>query len=109
MQFLVSVIDHETGLATEAEMADITVFTMGLKAGGHWVFAGGLEPPSSASVIDNRGGRGVVSDGPFLQSTEYLSGFWIITAPNLDAARALAADASKACNRRVELRTLLGG
>ena len=50
----------------------------------------------------------VTTDGPLHESTEFVSGFWIVTAPDLDAARALAAAGSKACNRRVELRPLLG-
>jgi hypothetical protein len=49
-----------------------------LRAEGHWVFAGGLAAPSSATVIDNRGGEAMFTDGPFLESKEYLAGFWII-------------------------------
>jgi len=48
MQYLVSVIDDEAGLATPDEMAAIDAFNHRLKAEGHWVFAGGLVAPSSA-------------------------------------------------------------
>jgi hypothetical protein len=109
MQFLLSVIDHQTGRATEAEMADIGAFNDRLRANGHWMHAGGLEPPGAAAVFDNRGGRLQVSTGAHENSPEYLSGFWLITAPDREVARTLAAEASRACNRRVELRTLLGG
>ncbi len=109
MEFLLTVIDHQTGMATESEMADITAFNSRLKADGHWAFAGGLEPPSMAAVIDNRGGESVLTDGPLHQLDEYASGFWIVTAPDREVAHTLAAEASRACNRRVELRTLLGG
>ncbi|MCX6415241.1 MAG: YciI family protein [Actinobacteria bacterium] len=109
MQFLLSVIDHQTGLATEAEMADIGAFNDRLRANGHLIYAGGLEPPGSAAVFDNRGSQLQVSPGAHEHSAEYLSGFWLVTAPDRDVARALAAEASRACNRRVELRTLLGG
>ena len=78
-----------------------------LQAEGHWVFAGGLASPSSATVIDNRGGEAMVTDGPFLESKEYLAGFWIIEAPDLDVALKLAAEGSKACNRKVEVRPFL--
>jgi hypothetical protein len=81
MQYLVSVIDDTAGLATPEEMAAISAFNEGLKAEGHWVFAGGLAAPSSATVIDNRGGEAMVTDGPFLGSKEYLAGFWIMEAP----------------------------
>jgi hypothetical protein len=78
-----------------------------LQAEGHWVFAGGLASPDAATVIDNRGEGALVTDGPFLESKEYLAGFWIIDAPDPDVARKLAADGSKHCNRKVEVRPFL--
>ena len=104
MQYLVSVIDDEPGLATPDEDAAIDVFNERLQAEGHWVFAGGLAAPDTATVIDNRGEEAMVTDGPFLESKEYLAGFWIIEAPDLDVALKLAAEGSKACNRKVEVR-----
>ena len=109
MQYLVSVIvDDTVGLATPDEMAAIKVFNEGLQAEGHWVFAGGLAAPSAATVIDNRGGEAVLTDGPFVESKEYLIGFWVMEAADLDVALKLAAQGSKACNRKVEVRPLLG-
>jgi hypothetical protein len=108
MQYLVSVIDDTAGLATADEMAAIDVFNDRLMADGHWVFAGGLAAPSSATVIDNRGEEAIFTDGPFVESKEYLAGFWIIEASDLDVALKLAAEGSKACNRKVEVRPLLG-
>ena len=61
-----------------------------------------LTPPDT--VIDNRSEAALFTDGPFLESKEYLGGFWIIEAPDLDVALKLAADGSKSCNRRVEVR-----
>jgi hypothetical protein len=107
MQYLVSVIDDTAGLATPDEMAAINAFNDRLQAEGHWVFAGGLAAPSSATVIDNRGEVAMFSDGPFLESKEYLAGFWIIEAADLDVALKLAAEGSKACNRKVEVRPFL--
>ena len=108
MQYLVSVITDSSALATPDEMAAIDVFNDRLQAEGHWVFAGGLAGPSSATVIDNRGDEAMFTDGPFLESKEYLAGFWIIDAPDPDVARKLAADGSKHCNRKVEVRPLFG-
>ena len=108
MRYLVSVIDDTTGLATSDEMATIDVFNDRLRAEGHWVFAGGLGSPSTATVVDNRNGKAVFTDGPFVESKEYLAGFWIIEAADLDVALKLAADGSKACNRRVEVRPFHG-
>ena len=107
MQYLISVIHDQAGLATPDEMAAIDVFNDRLQAEGHWVFAGGLASPSSATVIDNRGGEAMLTDGPFLESKEYLAGFWVMEAPDLDVALRLAAEGSKACNRKVEVRPFL--
>jgi hypothetical protein len=108
MQYLVSVIDDQTGSATPAEMAAIDAFNDRLQAEGHWVFAGGLASPSTATVIDNRGGEPLFTDGPFVESKEYLAGFWIISAPDLDVALKLAAEGSRHCNRKVEVRPFAG-
>ena len=91
MQYLVGVIDDQTGSTTATEMEAIDAFNDQLKADGHWVFAGGLGAPSTATVIDNRGGQVVFTDGPFLESKEYLAGFWIMEAADLDVALKLAA------------------
>src|SRR6516162_6255445 len=107
MQYLVSVIDDTAGLATPDDDAAIDVFSDRLKAEGHWVFAGGLGAPNSATVIDNRGEEAMFTDGPFLESKEYLVGFWIIEAADLDVALKLATEGSKACNRKVEVRPFL--
>ncbi|MEU6786269.1 YciI family protein [Nonomuraea angiospora] len=104
MQYLISVIHDQADLATPDEHAAIDVFNDRLQAEGHWVFAGGLALPDTATVIDNRGGEAVFSDGPFAESKEYLAGFWIIEAADLDVALKLAAEGSKACNRKVEVR-----
>jgi hypothetical protein len=115
MQYMVSVIDNttdeevrRTGSANPAEMAAIDVFNERLQAQGHWVFAGGLGSPSIATVVDNRGAEAMFTDGPFVESKEYLAGFWIMEAPDLDVALRLAAEGSKACNRKVEVRPVLG-
>lgn len=107
MQYLVSVIHDRNGRATDEEAAAIDAFNERLQADGHRVFAGGLGDPSAATVIDNRGSSAVVTDGPFAETAEFVVGFWIMEAPDLDTALALATDASKACNRRVEVRPFL--
>src|SRR3954471_7778151 len=107
MQYLISVIDDKTGSATPSEMAAISAFNRRVQAEGHWVFAGGLAAPGTATVIDNRGEEGIITDGPFLESKEHLAGLWIIEAPDLDVALELAAEGSKHCNRKVEVRPFL--
>jgi hypothetical protein len=107
MQYLLSVIHDQTQLGTSDEMAAIDVFNDRLLAEGHWVFAGGLGFPDSATVIDNRGGAGLITDGPFIEAKEFVAGFWIIEAVSLDEALGLATEGSEACNRKVEVRPFL--
>jgi hypothetical protein len=108
MQYMISVIADTADLATADEMAAIDAFNDRLMAEGHWVFAGGLESPSTATVIDNRREEALFTDGPFLESKEHLAGFWIIQAADLDVALKLAAQGSRACNRKVEVRPFHG-
>jgi hypothetical protein len=107
MQYVVFVINDTDGLARPDEEAAIDVFNARLQAEGHWVFAGGLGSLDLATVIDNRGGEAIITDGPFLESKEHIVGFWIIEAPDLDVALTLAAEGSKACNRKIEVRPFL--
>jgi hypothetical protein len=107
-KYLISVLDDSTGSATAEEMAAIDAFNEQLQAEGHWVFAGGLGSPATATVVDGRAGEAMFTDGPYLESKEYVAGFWIIEASDLDVALRLAAQGSKNCNRRVELRPFLG-
>jgi hypothetical protein len=106
-QYLISVLTDSPDLATEAEATAIDAFNAGMQADGYWVFAGGLAGPDNATVVDNRAGNPVITDGPFLESKEFIIGFWIVEAPHLDVALRLATEGSKACNRRVEVRPFL--
>jgi hypothetical protein len=107
MQYLVSVIDDTPDSGTSDEMITIDAFNEGLQKDGHWVFAAGIGAPSTATVVDGRGADAMLTDGPFVETKEWVSGFWIIEAPDLDVALELAALGSKACNRRVEVRPFL--
>ena len=88
-------------------MAAIDVFNDRLQAEGSL----GLRRRSCGAqrghVIDNRGEEPLFTDGPFLESKEYFIGFWVIEAVDLEVAIKLAADGSKACNRKVEVRPFL--
>ena len=114
MQYLISVIDD--GQADSAgseisgspeEAAAIDVFNEKLQKQGYWVFAGGLGYPNNATTVDNRGKSTAITDGPYVESKEFMAGFWIIEAPDLDVALALATEGSKACNRKIEVRPFL--
>jgi hypothetical protein len=70
----------------EKVMAGINRLHQELKSAGAWVFAGGLHPPSTATVVQLRDGDVLTTDGPFAEGKEHIGGFTIINAPDLDAA-----------------------
>ena len=82
----------------------VETFNQKLRDAGAWVFAGGLHPADSATVVREQRGKVVTTDGPFLEVKEHLGGFWIIEAADLDAALRWAADATVACAAPVEVR-----
>lgn len=88
----------------QALFAAVDGFNTALQAEGAWVFAGGLHPIEASTVVDNTGDTAIVTDGPFAESKEYLGGFWIIEAADLDAALDWAKRGSKACAGKVEVR-----
>ena len=122
MHYLVNVLDswpasgtESTGRASDAEAAAVDDFNERLRAEGQWVFAAGLSEPSQSTVVDDRGGAGLVHrrpavDAPELvagHAPEHVAGFWIWDLPDDDTALRLAREASRACNRRLEVRPVL--
>ncbi len=86
----------------------VDAFNNKLQADCAWVFAGGLMPRESTTTVDNTGETPIVTDGPYTESKEYLGGFWVIEAADLDAALDWAKQGSKACQGRVEVRPFHG-
>src|SRR5215468_6535834 len=82
----------------------VDAFNAEVQSAGAWVFAGGLHPPETATVVRSQNGQVVTTDGPFAETKEQLGGFWVIKAPDLDAALAWAAKGSEACGAPVEVR-----
>jgi hypothetical protein len=88
----------------EQMFRDVDVVNDKLKAEGAWVFAGGLHPPATATVVRDKGGDILTTDGPYVESKEHLGGFWVIECADLDAALAWAGQATVACRAPVEVR-----
>ena len=114
MQYFVSVIDDgqalaagDTYSASPAEEKAIDDFNDKLRANGNWVFAAGLGGPDTATTVDARGTEPIITDGPYAETKEFVAGYWVIEAPDLDAALKLAVEGSKACNRRLEVKPFL--
>jgi hypothetical protein len=89
---------------TQRAYKAVDAYNADVMAAGAWVFAGGLLPPSTATVVRAQGGQVVTTDGPFAETKEQLGGFWVIKAADLDAALDWAAKGSAACGRPVEVR-----
>ena len=108
-QYLLSVhmVDGEPEPAPEViqqAYRQVDEFNADLQKSGAWVFAGGLHPASSATVVRAQDGEVITTDGPFAETKEQLGGFWVIEAADLDAALSVAARASAACMAPVEVR-----
>ncbi len=88
----------------QATFKRVGEFNEVLQERGSWVFAGGLEMPQSAKTIDPRSGEPLVTDGPFSESKEFLGGFWVINAKDMEEAMELATQGAMACGDVVEVR-----
>jgi hypothetical protein len=108
-QYLLSVHSSE-GVAARAPedmekiFRDVDALNEELKSSGTWVFAGGLHPPSTATVVEAKNGDVLVTDGPYAEGKEHIGGFWVIKARDLDAALEWAKKATRACAAPVEVR-----
>ena len=113
-QYLISVWHDETYepdfSAPEAQrrVAEVGAFNEDLMTAGAWVFAAGLHPASSATVVRSSGGQVSMTDGPYAETKEQMGGFWVIEAPDLDAALAWAGKAAAASEGPVEVRPAQG-
>jgi hypothetical protein len=105
VRFLVSVLDTAFATADEGEMDAVTAFNDRLRATHQLVMAVGVTP-EGARVIDHRDQLSV-TPGLFVETAEYVTGFWVIEASDWEEAERLASEASRCCNRRVELRQIL--
>lgn len=111
-KYLVSVYDQpDTRSRPPEEMeqifADVDAVNKKAMETGIFVFAGGLHPQSASTVVDARDGTVQVTDGPYLESKEYLGGFWVIEVPDLDAALEWAREAAPACRQPLEVRPFM--
>ena len=109
-QYLLSVY-HPEGGSPEPEvmekiMADVDALNTELRQAGAWVFAGGLYPSSTATVVRAEGRDILITDGPFVEGKEHIGGFWVIKAPDLDAALDWGRKATRACAVPIEVRPL---
>jgi hypothetical protein len=87
-------------------MRDLDALNAEMQAAGAWVFAAGLHPSSTATVVRQHGGDVLMTDGPFAEGKEHIGGFTIIKAPDLDAALDWARKLAQASTLPIEVRPL---
>ena len=92
----------------EQVMRDVDALNQELKAAGAWVFAGGLHPPSTATVVRLRDGDVLITDGPFAEGKEHIGGFCIVKAPDLDTALEWGRKLARATTLPIEVRPFQG-
>jgi hypothetical protein len=111
-QYLLSVVQPDgpppPPHVLEPIIRNVNAFNDELKAAGAWVFAGGLHPPSTATVVRPSEGEILTIDGPFAEGKEHIGGICIIKAADLDAALAWARKAVTATTLPVEVRPFQG-
>ena len=100
--------DPPPGFDIDQVGADVNALNEELRAADAWVFGGGLQPSSTATVLHVRDGEVLMTDGPFVESKEHVGGFWIIEAPDLDAALEWGRKATRACQVPIEVRPFQG-
>ena len=87
---------------------DIDALNGELRAAGALVFGGGLYPASTATVVRLKDGEVLTTDGPYAEGKEHVGGFWVIQAPDLDAALEWGRKATRACAVPIEVRPFEG-
>lgn len=113
-QYLISVWhddSYQTDFSTpdaQRRAARVGAFNEELQRAGAWVFAAGLHPASSATVVRSSGGQVSMTDGPYAETKEQMGGFWVIEASDLDAALEWAGRAAAASGEAVEVRPAQG-
>ncbi|HET9005244.1 MAG TPA: YciI family protein [Actinomycetes bacterium] len=112
-QYLLSVYQPDAPVppaeVMEEIMRDLDTLNRELEAAGAWVFAGGLHPPSTATVVRVKDGEVLTTDGPFAEGKEHLGGVTIIEAPDLDAALDWGRRLARATTLPIEVRPFQGG
>jgi len=88
----------------EQIMRDVRLLEREMRAAGVWVFNGGLHPPGTATVVRKQGADFLVTDGPYLEGKEYIGGFIVIEAPDLDVALQWARKTARAITLPIEVR-----
>lgn len=93
--------------ALREAMQEAVQLTHELDAKGQYIVAAPLHPTSTATSVRVRQGKRLVTDGPFAETREFLGGFYLIEAKDLDEAINIAARHPGARVGTVEVRPVM--
>lgn len=106
-------LDENAMNETEREQCyrESVQLTQDLHSSGQYLDASPLHPTSTATSVQVRDGRRLVTDGPFAETREQLGGYYLIEANNLDQAIGIAGRIPGARTGTIEIRPVveLGG
>lgn len=111
-QYLLSIIQPD-GPEPSAEflapiLRDLDQVNRAMRDAGVWVFAAGLHPPDTATVLSLADGEVLTTDGPFAEGKEHVGGFTVIQADDLDVALEWGARLARAITLPIEVRPVRG-
>ena len=112
-QYLLSIYQPDGGTPPPEVLAavgrQLDALNEEIRAAGAWVFARPLHDPSTATVVRVRDGEVLITNGPYVEGKEHIGGFWIVDAPDLDAALGWATRAARATTLPIEVRPFQDG
>jgi hypothetical protein len=112
MQYLLMIYRSEAeygkiDAATRQEMtAEYGAFTQSIIQSGNFKAGDGLQPTTTATTVRVRDGKTLTTDGPFAETREQLTGYYLVEAKDLDAAVAIAARIPGAKTGSIEVRPI---
>lgn len=106
-RYLLSLYQPDTDPPVDGDVhqiqRDLDALEQRARAAGAWLFSGGLQPPSTAGVVRSKGGKTIMTDGPYVEGKEHIGGFVVIEAPDRDEASDWARRLSEAATLPVEV------
>ena len=112
MQYMLLIFGNEAGMqaASKAEMGQMMAaygaYTEAMKKAGIMVAGDRLQPSAAATTVRVAEGKTKVLNGPYAETKEQLGGYYIIEAPDLDAALSWAARCPGASHGTIEVRPI---
>ncbi len=112
MQYMLLIYEDESVYGDKADMPEVReIFSRHMalvdELGATQLGGAGLQPTATATTVRTAGGTQVIHDGPFAETKEQLGGYYLVEAPDLDAALAIAKRVPLRFDGSIEVRPLI--